>query len=414
MHLIRTRKQRFSALCCAFALVAAAALPLFATDNTAQAATPAKTSVSSIVSKSCSGLTVKVKKASKVSGYQVRVSTSSSMKKPKTVSTTSTTARVTKLSSGKKYYVQARTYKKSGKKYYYSAWSAKKTKEVTKISGSYISYPAEITLGSAFDFKAKITSNYKIKKVVGYIKNSKGKVVQSVTVKPNKTSYKIYNGPIDNGLSCGKLAAGVYTYKLVAYVNETHKNIVNQAFKVKSSGKTNVTNTSGTKMRINNESVARTIFNYARKHGCNNMAAAAIVGNAQQESSINPLSNSWKSTSEQRRVGYGLFQWTGSRYDNLVAYAKSKGKDKSNITIQLDFLFMELKGYKLSGKTYGSEWYGSNYKINDNRCTVAQWMAWKNLDMTTEAFCECYERAGKPMMNNRKAYARYAYDLFAY
>lgn len=413
MHAKHATNTRFFLLCCAFA-IALATLPFFASVNTAHAASPAKTSVSSITSKSCSGLTVKAKKVSKVSGYQVRVSTSSSMKNAKTVTTTSTTARVTKLSSGKTYYVQARTYKKSGKKKYYSAWSSKKTKQVTKISGSYISYPAEITLGSAFDFKAKIDSNYKIKKVVGYIKNSKGKVVQSVTVKPNKTSYKIYNGPIDNGLSCGKLSSGVYTYKLVAYVNETHKNIVNQAFKVKASGKTNVTNTSGTTMRINNEAYARIIFNYARKHGCNNMAAAAIVGNAQQESSINPSSNWWKTESEQRRVGYGLFQWTGSRYDNLVAYAKSKGKDKSDLTIQLDFLFMELKGYTLNSKKFGSEWYGANYKIDDAKCSVAQWMTWKNLDMTTEAFCECYERAGKPMMNNRKAYARYAYQRFAY
>lgn len=413
MHTRHTTKHSFLLLCCAFVL-ALAASSLFFAANTAYAASPAKTSVSSITSKSCSGLTVKVKKASKVSGYQVRVSTSSSMKSAKTVTTSSTTARVTKLSSGKTYYVQARTYKKTGAKKYYSAWSSKKTKQVTKISGSYLTYPAEITLGSAFDFKAKITSNYKIKKVVGYIKNSKGKVVQSVTVKPNKTAYKIYNGPIDNGLSCGKLSAGVYTYKLVAYVNETHKNIVNQAFKVKASGKTNVTNTSGTATKINNEAYARIIFNYARKHGCNNMAAAAIVGNAQQESSINPSSNWWKTESEQRRVGYGLFQWTGSRYDNLIAYAKSKKKDKSDITIQLDFLFMELKGYTLNNKKFGSEWYGSNYKINDVKCSVAQWMAWKNLDMATEAFCECYERAGKPMMNNRKAYARYAYQRFAY
>lgn len=413
MHTKHATKHSFLLLCCAFVL-ALAASSLFSAANTAYAASPAKTSVSSITSKSCSGLTVKVKKASKVSGYQVRVSTSSSMKKAKTVTTTSTTARVTKLSSGKTYYVQARTYKKAGAKKYYSSWSSKKTKQVTKISGSYLTYPAEITLGSAFDFKAKITSNYKIKKVVGYIKNSKGKVVQSVTVKPNKTTYKIYNGPIDNGLSCGKLPAGVYTYKLVAYVNETHKNIVNQAFKVKASGKTNVTNTSGTATKINNEAYALIIFNYAINHDCNNMAAAAIVGNAQQESSINPKSNWRKTESEQRRIGYGLFQWTGSRYDNLIAYAKSKKKDKSDIIIQLDFLFMELKGYSLNNKKFGSEWYGKNYKINDVKCSVAQWMEWKNLDMATEAFCECYERAGKPMMNNRKAYARYAYKRFAH
>ena len=102
---------------------------------------------------------------------------------------------------------------------------------------------------------------------------------------------------------------------------------------------------------------------------------------------------------------------TETRYDALEAYAKSKGKPMSNIYVQLDFLFMEFSGYTLNGTKHYSEWFGSNYKINGSKTSVDYWKTWKNIDMATEAFCECYERAGKPLMNKRKAYARQAYVL---
>ncbi|MDO4502933.1 MAG: leucine-rich repeat domain-containing protein [Coriobacteriia bacterium] len=67
------------------------------------------------------------KQSSQTSGYQIRYSLYKSMAKAKTVSTTKTYKKVTKLKSKKTYYVQVRTYKTVSGKKYYSAWSAKKS-----------------------------------------------------------------------------------------------------------------------------------------------------------------------------------------------------------------------------------------------------------------------------------------------
>lgn len=74
---------------------------------------------------------VKIKKRSKVSGYQIRYSTKKSFKHAKTVKTTKTTRTIKKLKKGKKYYFKVRSYAKSSKKTYYSKWS--KAKKSSKI-----------------------------------------------------------------------------------------------------------------------------------------------------------------------------------------------------------------------------------------------------------------------------------------
>ena len=66
---------------------------------------------------------------SKITGYQVRYSTKSSMSGSKIVTVkgyASTSKKIKKLKAKKKYYVQVRTFKKVGAKYFYSGWSAKK------------------------------------------------------------------------------------------------------------------------------------------------------------------------------------------------------------------------------------------------------------------------------------------------
>ncbi len=65
----------------------------------------------------------------KMTGYQIRYSTKSSMSGAKMVTAgkTSASKKITKLSSKKKYYVQARTYTKVNGITFYSSWSAKKT-----------------------------------------------------------------------------------------------------------------------------------------------------------------------------------------------------------------------------------------------------------------------------------------------
>lgn len=93
------------------------------------------TSITSLSAKD-NGFTVKWKKKTKITGYQIQYSTSSkfSMKNTKTVKikkAKTTSKKITDLKSSKKYYVRVRTYKLVKKKSYYSSWSKKKSVTIT-------------------------------------------------------------------------------------------------------------------------------------------------------------------------------------------------------------------------------------------------------------------------------------------
>lgn len=95
---------------------------------------PAKTSLKSVKSKSSKKITVKWKKASGVTGYQIQYSRSKTFKsgnKTVKVSGANKASKViSKLKKGKTYYVRIRTYKTVSGTTYYSAWSAKKKVKV--------------------------------------------------------------------------------------------------------------------------------------------------------------------------------------------------------------------------------------------------------------------------------------------
>lgn len=89
------------------------------------------TSITSLSAKD-NGFTVKWKKKTKITGYQIQYSTSSkfSMKNTKTVKikkAKTASKKITDLKSSKKYYVRIRTYKIVKKKKSYSSWSKKKS-----------------------------------------------------------------------------------------------------------------------------------------------------------------------------------------------------------------------------------------------------------------------------------------------
>ncbi len=83
------------------------------------------TKLSSVKNTASKKMTVKWKKASNISGYQIQYATNASFsgKKSKTVSASKNSQLISSLTKGKTYYVRIRTYKKSSGKKYYSAWS---------------------------------------------------------------------------------------------------------------------------------------------------------------------------------------------------------------------------------------------------------------------------------------------------
>lgn len=93
---------------------------------------PKKMSISSLTQKKSKSFIAKWKKDSKITGYQVRYSTSKKFNKSKTktvnISSKKTTSKtIKKLKNKKTYYVQIRSYKTSNGKKIYSDWSKTKT-----------------------------------------------------------------------------------------------------------------------------------------------------------------------------------------------------------------------------------------------------------------------------------------------
>lgn len=135
---------------------------------------------------------------------------------------------------------------------------------------------------------------------------------------------------------------------------------------------------------IKNKVAKRVVKYFIDEGGFSPAGACAIAGNMQQESSFNPgLSDG---------TNFGLCSWTnaGGRADNMKKHAGSDWK--KDVEGQCSFILKELK----EG--------GSGYKkllnqLKENKNSES-WC--KEL---TEKFCTVYERAGTPMMSNRKKYA---------
>lgn len=107
-------------------------------DFSALAASMPTTTITSVKAQS-KAFTVKWKKKSSITGYQIQYSTNSKFKKKdsktikvKQVKTNS--KRIKGLKVAKKYYVRVRTYKLVKKKSYYSSWSKKKSVTITAAS----------------------------------------------------------------------------------------------------------------------------------------------------------------------------------------------------------------------------------------------------------------------------------------
>lgn len=88
---------------------------------------PAATAIQSLKKKG-KGFTVKWKKVSGITGYQIQYSTKINFSSKKTVTVkkpSATSKTVSGLKKGKRYYVRIRTYKKVNGKTYYSGWCTK-------------------------------------------------------------------------------------------------------------------------------------------------------------------------------------------------------------------------------------------------------------------------------------------------
>jgi hypothetical protein len=106
----------------------------------------------------------------------------------------------------------------------------------------------------------------------------------------------------------------------------------------------------------------QTAYDYFRTKGFTNFQAAAIVGNLDQESGIDP-----NISQQNGGPGRGIAQWSaGGRWDsdqgdNVVAFATQKGQSPYSLSLQLDFIMYELQTFP----NYGLAKLKASTNVND-------------------------------------------------
>lgn len=132
-------------------------------------------------------------------------------------------------------------------------------------------------------------------------------------------------------------------------------------------------------------------WNFFKKNGFSDAATAGIMGNLMQESStsINPK------LKQKGGPGRGIAQWTvgSDRWNNLQSHAQSMGKSWESLDVQLSFMLKEMGSNATYWRKTGA---GSLDGFKKSTST----------DQAVVNFERAYERAGKPMYNKRKQYAK--------
>lgn len=144
----------------------------------------------------------------------------------------------------------------------------------------------------------------------------------------------------------------------------------------------------GRPSRMSGNSVAEQIFSFFRSKGMSDAISAAWVGNAQQESGLNP--------SIVNSIGAaGLMQWLNSRRDGLNAFAQSRGTSWDNVATQMAWTWKEL---------------------NSTESAAFQAIrAAKSIQQAVEAITYKFGRPGpgEAAISNRVGYAQAAFEKFA-
>lgn len=159
---------------------------------------------------------------------------------------------------------------------------------------------------------------------------------------------------------------------------------------------------------IKGSSTAEKVWNFFTSNGYTPEATAGIMGNFEQESGMNPASIQGNG----KGPAAGIAQWENyntksSRWKNMSDYAQKKGYKWTDLEPQLEFVHKELQNL-------GSFWkYQPNMsKAGTTATTYEQWKKSTDIDAATRQFEGAFERAGKPMMDNRLSAAKKYYSLY--
>ena len=138
-------------------------------------------------------------------------------------------------------------------------------------------------------------------------------------------------------------------------------------------------------------SIAKSIFDFCIGKGCTPQVAAAIVANAECESSFN--------TSSVNSIGAsGLLQWLGVRLASLKRKATKKGASWTNLNLQLQHMWDELNGEDSTTKSL----------LNSKVGGVSKFIKLTDAYKAGYNFGSCFERGGGNTLRGNKANAWYS------
>ena len=145
----------------------------------------------------------------------------------------------------------------------------------------------------------------------------------------------------------------------------------------------------------NNAPLMHVVFVNASWHP---LSIAAMLGNVQVESTINP--GVW-SGRPQQTGSVGLVQWNPST--KLTNWAADEGLDYTDGNVQCQRILYELANGLQWQATSGHNLTFQQFAYNELN---------KDLDYLTDAWCYCYERPGQPDIVTRRANAAYWLNYF--
>lgn len=209
------------------------------------------------------------------------------------------------------------------------------------------------------------------------------------------------------------------------YINDPESNraeIAYPASKVLGSAQMAIAATAASGSGLTNRSMRRYLRRYAgmgsygpdtiqykvwqglRGAGYSEIATAAAMGNIQHESGFDPSTIEGGSG-----IGFGLVQWSYGRRTAMENYARSKGKNPSDVGVQIEYLLQEL--------AEGSGiWTNASSAYGFGTLTRNDWANGNDLDKATKAFMCCFERpsynASINHIDRRLQSAREYYEAF--
>ncbi|MFV0527180.1 MAG: C40 family peptidase [Lachnospiraceae bacterium] len=134
---------------------------------------------------------------------------------------------------------------------------------------------------------------------------------------------------------------------------------------------------------INDGTVVSEVWSYLIGRGVPHIQAAAILGNMEAESSLNP-----GTVEAGNGIGFGLCQWSFGRRKQLEAYAANFKQSVAAVGTQMDFFWLEYAPDANREGWASFQWIVSQYSYE-------RFIAAKTIEEATEVFCHGWERCKK-------------------